>query len=270
MALRRGWRLLIAGILLALVSACATVPETERRQLLLLSPAAEVDLGLAAFDQVREDLEFVEEGPGVDMVRRTGERIVAVAQPMLEARGFGELEWEFLVADSEMLNAFVLPGGKVVFYQGMVEFLEDEDSVAAVMGHEVAHVVGRHGGERVSQNVLIQVGLIGAHIALASEEPGRREPVMAALGIGAVVGVQLPFSRAHEAEADEIGLTLMARAGYDPRAAVRVWERMDEQAETRPPEFLSTHPHPDRRAENLRALMPAALEEYRAARDGAR
>lgn len=251
---------IVVGLLL--LAACATVPETERQQLMLLSPEAETDMGLSAFQQIRGELDLIEEGQEYEMLQRVGGRIADAAQPLLEQRGFGELDWEFHLADSDELNAFVLPGGKVVFYRGILPILEDEAGVAAVMGHEVAHVVARHSGERLSQHVLTDVSLTAAHAALGGADPGRRGTIMAALGLGAVVGVHLPFSRAHEQEADEIGLMLMARAGYDPRAAVGVWERMAEQAEARPPEFLSTHPHPERRAAYLEEIMPRALEEY--------
>lgn len=247
---------------LLLVAGCETVPETGRSQLMLLGPEAEVELGATAFQELRQELDLIDEGPQVEMVREVGRRISEAAQPELEAQGFGDLDWEFHVADSEELNAFVLPGGKVVFYRGMVDLLENEDEVAAVMGHEIAHVVARHSGERISQNILTQVGLAGAQVALQSQDPSRRDPILAALGVGATVGVILPYSRSHESEADEIGLTLMARAGYDPRAAVAVWERMAEVSDTRAPEFLSTHPNPQRRAESLRELMPRALEIY--------
>jgi predicted Zn-dependent protease len=133
------------------------------------------------------------------------------------------------------------------------------------MGHEVAHIVARHSGERLSQHVLTEISLTAASAALGGADPGRRDNIMAALGLGAMVGIQLPFSRAHEREADEIGLLLMARAGYDPRAAVRVWERLAAESKRRPPEFLSTHPDPEARIAHLREIMPRALEEYRRA-----
>lgn len=247
------------------IAGCATVPETERRQLLLLSPAAEVSMGLTAFDQIRGKLKFIETGPEYEMIQRTGRRIAVVAQPLLRQRGFGELNWQFHLADSDDMNAFVLPGGKVVFYRGLLPVLQDEAGVAAVMGHEVAHIVARHSGERLSQHVLTEISLTAAAAALGGADPGRRDNIMAALGLGAMVGIQLPFSRAHEREADEIGLLLMARAGYDPRAAVRVWERMAAESKRRPPEFLSTHPDPEARIAHLREVMPRALEEYRRA-----
>ncbi len=254
-----------AGLLVATliaVTGCATVPDTERRQVLLLSPQDEVRLGLEAFDQVRDELDLIESGPEKERVERIGERIVAAASNRLRDRGFDSLEWEFHVVEDDQVNAFVLPAGKIVFYTGLLDLAADDDEVAAVMGHEVAHVVARHAGERISQNVLIQMGLGAAAVALSDPQSPRGQATMAALGLGAQVGVQLPFSRIHEAEADEIGLFMMAEAGYDPRAAVSFWDRMDEMAGDRPPTFLSTHPGPEQRRDKLESLMPRALAIY--------
>lgn len=257
-------RCLAATLLAAVVglTGCATVPDTERRQVLLLSPQDEVRLGLQAFEQVRDDLDLIEKGPQKEQVERIGGRIVAVARDRLRDRGFDALDWEFHVVDDEQLNAFVLPGGKVVFYSGLLDLAADDDEVAAVMGHEIAHVIARHAGERVSQNVLITTGLGAAQVAMSDSDSGRGQATMAALGLGAVIGIQLPFSRTHESEADEIGLTLMAEAGYDPRAAVRFWRRMQEQSANGAPAFLSTHPAPRQRIDNLERLMPDAVAIY--------
>ena len=251
---------LLAGVLA--LTGCATVPDTERRQVLLLSPQDEIRLGLEAFDQLRDELDLIEEGPEKEQVERIGERVVAAASNRLEDRGFDSLDWEFHVVEDDQINAFVLPAGKIVFYTGMLELAADDDEVAAVMGHEVAHVVARHAGERMSQNVLIQTGLGAAAAALSEPQSPRGQATMAALGLGVQVGVQLPFSRRHESEADEIGLFLMAEAGYDPRAAVSFWERMEEATANGPPAFLSTHPGPEQRRDHLESLMPRALALY--------
>lgn len=260
----RGRCSLMAALItmVVLAAGCATVPDTDRRQVLLLSPQDEVRLGLQAFEQVRDELDLMESGPEKDQVERIGGRIVDAASGRLQDRGFDSLEWEFHVVDDEQVNAFVLPGGKIVFYTGLLELADSDAEVAAVMGHEVAHVVARHAGERLSQNVLITTSLTAAQIALADGDSARGRTTMAALGIGAVVGVQLPFSRTHEAEADEIGLVLMAEAGYDPAAAITFWQKMADQADGRPPAFLATHPAPDRRIENLERLMPEAKRIY--------
>ena len=249
--------------LVLLVGACATVPETERSQLLLLSPSQEAQLGAEAFQEMRGELDLVDSGPQKAQVERIGRDIVRVAQERLAARGFESLDWSYHVADNEQANAFVLPGGKVVFNTGLLDLAQSDAEVAAVMGHEVAHVIARHAGERLSQGVLIRTGLNVAQAALSGQSTATRQATMAALGLGATVGVQLPFSRRHEAEADEIGLLLMAEAGYDPRSAIDFWQRMAEKGGDRPPEILSTHPGPQSRIEHLRELMPEALRVYR-------
>lgn len=257
----------LAAAALAIVLAgagCATVPDTDRSQILLLSPEEEVRMGLHAYEEVRRELDMVESGPQKEQVERIGRRIVDAADRRLAARGFDSLDWEYNVVDDEQANAFVLPGGKVVFYTGLLDLAESDDEVAAVMGHEVAHVIARHAGERLSQNILISTGLGVAEAALSDSDSGTGRATMAALGVGAVVGVQLPFSRTHEAESDEIGLYLMAEAGYDPRAAVSFWQRMEERNDSGPPAFLSTHPAPADRIANLESLLPEAMEVYRA------
>lgn len=256
------FRLSILSIFLLIVAGCAKVPETGRTQLLMISTSAEVDMGVTAFEQISEDLDFVEEGYRVEMIQRVGERIAAAAEPALAKRGFPELDWEFMLVDDETVNAFVLPGGKIVFYAGIVDLVETEEGIATVMGHEIGHLVGRHAAERLSQHVLVNMSLAAAQRALSDRDPGTRDNIISVLGAGAAVGVMLPYSRTHEREADEIGLILMARAGYDPREAINVWERMAELQTERPPEFLSTHPDPERRIEHLNRVMPRALEEY--------
>jgi len=158
------------------------------------------------------------------------------------------------------VNAFCLPGGKVAFYEGIMAVCGDEAGVAVVMGHEIAHAIARHGNERVSQGIVVQASKEGVAELLGAEDEVTRQAISAALGIG----VTLPFSRTHESEADHIGLLLMAKAGYDPRVAPGFWERMNASGGRRPPEFLSTHPHPETRVAKLREWMPEAMEYYRA------
>jgi predicted Zn-dependent protease len=172
--------------------------------------------------------------------------------------------WEFnLIEDDETVNAWCLPGGKVAVYTGILPYTRDENGLAVVLGHEVAHALAGHGNERMSQALLVNMGGIALSVAL-SQRPGETQQLfMAAYGLGASVGVLLPYSRLHENEADRIGLILMARAGYDPRVAVEFWQRMDEEGSARPPELLSTHPAPQSRIESLRAFVPEAMEHYR-------
>jgi predicted Zn-dependent protease len=196
------------------------------------------------------------------IVRKVGERIARVADRP-------NYKWEFTVInDPEMVNAFALPGGKVATYTGIFAPARDEAGLAVVLGHEIAHVLARHPAERMSQGLLLQLGGVGLGVAL-SKNPTLANQVLQVYGVGAGVGVALPFSRSQETEADRIGLILMAKAGYDPRVALEVWERMEkkEGAKEAPPEFLSTHPGYESRVQQIRQFLPEALSYYRASHE---
>jgi predicted Zn-dependent protease len=188
------------------------------------------------------------------MVRRVGQRIAEAAQRP-------DYQWEFRVIEKDVANAFALPGGKVAVYTGILKYTQTDAGLAVVMGHEVAHALARHGGERMSQSMLEQAGLAAVQIGLQTSDPVIMQGVALAYGLG----VQLPFSRGQESEADHIGLVLMAKAGYDPREAVPFWERMSggEQGQE-PPQFLSTHPSGTTRIKQLQEWMPEALQYYQA------
>ena len=188
------------------------------------------------------------------LVRRVGRRIAAVA-------GKPEYKWEFKVVASDKVNAWAMPGGKIVFYTGIMKLFENEAELAAVMGHEIAHAVARHGGERMSQGIVINV--VGALGSLAVEKEDR-EKFLAVYGGATTVGAVLPFSRKHEYEADYIGTILMAKAGYDPRASRNFWKKMAERGGGQI-EFLSTHPADENRIERLDKKMPEFLSHYNAA-----
>ncbi len=257
-------RLIRLGIMLAVVilAACETVPETGRSQLLLISPDQETQLGLTEFERLKSSTPVSEDAELNAMLQRVGQRVAAVA-PLPNAR------WEFVLFDDpNTANAFCLPGGKVGIYTGILPVTKDENGLATVIGHEVAHAVARHGGERVSQALIMQMGGEALESALSSQPAQTRSLVLQGYGLGSKVGVILPYSRAHEMEADELGLLYMARAGYDPRSAIEFWQRFREHAREKggaPPEFLSTHPMDTRRIAQIEALMPKALAEYQKA-----
>jgi predicted Zn-dependent protease len=242
----------------AFMVACATAPETGRRQLLLVSPAEETQLGLKAFEQIKRNQPEVRRGKDAAMLQRVGARISEEA-PLANAR------WEFVLFKDESPNAFALPGGKVGVYTGILPITKDEAGLATVIGHEIAHAVARHGAERISHGMLVQLGGAGLSAALGSDAGATGDLVMQAYGIGAQLGVMLPYSRTQELEADELGLLYMARAGYDPREAIAFWKRFaayNARRGGRPPEFLSTHPVDRRRIAELERLMPRAVAEY--------
>jgi predicted Zn-dependent protease len=261
-------RVLLAALVAALLAACSTVPLTDRHQLLLVPESIEVDMGNDAWAQTLADAKIITSGPEAEMVQRVGR---AVAEAAKRHPDFGErarsYEWEFVLIDApDTVNAFALPGGKCAVYSGLLPVTQDEASLAVVLGHEVAHALARHGNERVSQSLIVNAGLNVAAVASGNLPPEDQELLMKALGVGAQAGFVLPFSRTHESEADHIGLFLCAEAGYDPRAAIGLWQRMASLGGERPPELLSTHPSEDTRIERLQAIMPKALKEYEKAK----
>jgi len=229
------------------------VPLTGRSQLVDISRDQEKALGLQSYQQILSDSQVVRSGQTVDLVREIGHRLAKVVD---NDPGF---EWEFNVIDSEQANAFALPGGKVAVYTGILPVVENVDGLSAVMGHEIAHAVARHGAERMAHQKLVQYGSMAASMALGSMDVGTQRMVMGAMGIGAQYGVLLPFSRKHESEADYMGLIYLARACFDPREAPKIWERMAELSKGQPQEFASTHPSHETRINKLNAWMPEAL-----------
>ncbi len=218
-------------------------------------------LGLQAYQQVLATERVVESGPEWEMVRRVAERLVSVLGDA--ARGF---EWGVSLVDNSQANAFCLPGGKIVIYRGILMITRTEPGLAAVMGHEIAHATLRHGSQRLLKTQLAQTVLQGASVSVSLGDMSidQQRAVLGALGMGAQVGLLLPFSREHESEADERGLLYTARAGYDPREAITFWQRMEEAGGGQPPEFLSTHPAHGTRIQRLQEFMPKAVAEYEA------
>ena len=252
---------LVSFVLLGgFVWSCATAPFTGRRQVILVSEGQEISLGDDAYKHALRDSVITHNPDAERIVRKVGERIAAAANKP-------EYKWEFTVInDPEMVNAFAVPGGKVAAYTGIFGPARDEAGLAVVLGHEVAHALARHPAERMSQDMLLQLGGVGLGIALG-KNPAMANQVLQAYGIVGGVGVALPFGRSQETEADRIGLILMAKAGYDPRVAVDLWQRMEtmekkEAAKGRPPEFLSTHPGYETRVQNIRSFLPEALSYY--------
>jgi metalloendopeptidase OMA1, mitochondrial len=257
--------LLLLAITGPLVTSCYTAPITGRSQLILLTSSQENEMGLTAFKEVLKDATISDNQSYNAAVQRVGNRIARVADTP-------DYEWDFkVIEDDEQINAFALPGGKVGVYTGILPVAKTEAGLATVMAHEVAHVAARHGGERVSTGMLAQLGAIGLSAAIGGGDPLVTEAVMQAYGLGANVGVLLPFNRGQESEADRIGLIYMAKAGYDPREAVSFWQRMDEavRGQSQPPEFLSTHPGYGTRIRNLRMWLPEAMPYYQNSRKAA-
>ena len=250
--------LLLLAVQGAVLLSCYTAPVTGRSQFILISQSEENQMGVAAFNEVLETEKISTNAKYNQAVNNVGMRIAAVADTPA-------YKWDFkVIEDNEQINAFALPGGKVAVYTGILPVAQTEAGLATVMAHEVAHVAARHGGERISTDILAQIGAMGVSAALGGSDPYISEAVMQAYGIGVTVGGILPFTRSQEAEADHIGLIYMAKAGYDPREAIAFWERMDaaHKGKPQPPEFLSTHPGYGSRVNNLKQWLPEAIPYY--------
>jgi predicted Zn-dependent protease len=246
------------------LAGCEAVPETGRSQMLLLSRAEENQLGDAAYAEMLGEAKTIASGPQFDRVQRVGQRIAAAAARRYPqaVQGF---QWQFTLIDTPEVNAWMLPGGKSGVNTGLLTVATTDDELAVVLGHEAAHAVARHGGERMSRAMMVQ---LAAGVAIASDEvdPALIEGVLVGYG---VLG-ETAFSRGEESEADEIGLVISADAGYDPRAAVTFWQKMGSKGGPSTPEFLSTHPSDETRASRLSAMMPRMLAIYESAKQAGR
>jgi predicted Zn-dependent protease len=255
-------RIFLGGFLIAVVTSCTTVTETGRKQLLLVSASEESQLGLTEFDKIKKTTPISKDAKLNATVQRIGQRIASVAK-------LPNAQWEFVVFDQpKVVNAFCLPGGKVGIYTGILPITKDEAGLATVIGHEVAHATARHGAERMSELLLTQMGgqLLG--VALNKQSDKTQNLFLGVYGVASQVGWVLPHSRSQELEADHIGLLYMARAGYNPSAAVDFWKRFQafNQQNGKPGwEFLSTHPVDATRIAQIQSFLPTAMAEYQKA-----
>jgi len=264
--IRRLVLLLIVGLNVALWTGCTTVPVTGRKQLNLMTPSQEMQLGLTSFNEMKKEVPVSKDVYANALVQKVGQKIAAVAGPDMP-----NAQWEFVVFESKEANAFCLPGGKVGVYTGILPITKDEAGLATVLGHEIAHAVARHGGERMSEAMMVQTGgsLLTTGLGMAGTDPRWTPVAQLAYGVGAQVGRELPHSRAQESEADHIGLIYMARAGYDPNEAVKFWERFaaynKQQGGAQEVWFLRTHPLDEDRIKQLKAWIPEAQQKAREA-----
>lgn len=257
--------LLILILPVALLLSCSKTAFTGRSQVRFLPIETLNQMSFQQYDTYLSENKPMPGGNQVELVRRVGNDLRQAVEVYYKANGMeAELQnfkWEFNVVDQDVINAFCMPGGKVVIYTGIMKVAQNEDGLAVVMGHEIAHALAHHGNERMSQGLIAQVGLASLDLALQEKPEATRQLLMTAAGVGAQVGVVLPFSRKHESEADEIGLYLMAMAGYNPSEAAPFWGRMAAASGGQaPPEFLSTHPSSETRSQNLKLLVPKARE----------
>ena len=259
---------MVMSVALVSLVGCETNPYTGRSQLLMTSVSQEMQMGAQAYEQVKNDPKMrpSQDPREIEPVKRVVARIVEAAKRSKYAEMANQFQWEVtVIKDDKTANAFALPGGKMAVYTGIFPLAKTEAGLAAVMGHEVVHALARHGAERMSQGQLTNTGLqvIGAAAGAAGGGGMLGQAAMAALGVGAQVGVLLPFSRKHETEADYVGILLAADAGYDPRESVALWERMGQMSGGgAPSEFMSTHPSHGTRIDQLKAWMPEAMAIY--------
>ena len=253
---------------LALSGGCETNPYTGRSQFLMTSVSDEMKMGAQAYDQVKSDpkMKTSQDPREIEPVKRVAARIVEAAKRSKYAEMAQQFQWEVtVIKDDQTANAFALPGGKMAVYTGIFPMAKTEAGLAAVMGHEVVHALARHGAERMSQGQATSIGVqvLGTAAGVGTGSAALGQATMAALGVGAQVGMLLPFSRKHESEADYIGILLAADAGYDPRESVALWERMGQMSGGgAPAEFMSTHPSHETRIDQLKKWMPEAIAIY--------
>jgi predicted Zn-dependent protease len=254
-------------ILGVLIIACATVPITGRRQLNII-PAAQINsLSFQEYSDFLKNNKLSTNTQQTAMVKEVGVNIQHAVERYFAQQNMSsslkDYAWEFNLVEDSQVNAWCMPGGKVVVYTGILPVTKDATGLAVVMGHEIAHAIANHGGERMSQGLIQQMGGVALEKALENKPTQTKNIFMTAFGLGSQVGVLLPFSRTQESEADHLGLIFMAMAGYDPNQSVAFWKRMAADSKGAPPEFLSTHPSDETRIKQIESLIPEAMKYYK-------
>ncbi|MDG5815103.1 M48 family metallopeptidase [Chitinispirillales bacterium ANBcel5] len=247
--------------------SCAVVSLTGRRQLQLIPRSQMLELSNQAYNEYVAEHQVITGTEEALMVQRVGTNIRSAVESYFQEQNnddiIGDFQWEFTLFQDTTINAWAMPRGKVGINSGILPLAQDDAGLAVIIGHEIGHVVAEHGNERMSQLLLVELGGIALSEALSEQPEITRQLALVAFGVGAQLGVLLPYSRLHETEADRLGLIFMAIAGYDPREAISFWERMVElRMAPEPPEFLSTHPSDETRVENIRQMIPEAMEYY--------
>jgi len=256
-----------AILTLFVFQTCSTVPLTGRSQLNMIPNNEMLAMSYQQYDEFLKENKISTNKAEVDMVKRVGGKIEQAVDKYLSDNNLSSrlngYNWEFNLVEDDQVNAWCMPGGKVVVYTGILPVTNDEAGLAVVMGHEIAHAIAEHGNERMSQQLLQQVGAVGLMVAMKDEPAQTQALWLSVYGVGTTVGVLLPYSRTQESEADHLGLIFMAMAGYDPYEATAFWQRMAKSGGATPPEFLSTHPSYDTRINNLNNWIPEAMKYYK-------
>ena len=261
--------IILAVVISAIIfQACSVVPFTGRKQLNLLPESEMISMSLTSYTEFMKENSLSSDRSDVSMVKEVGSNISKAVVKYFNENGMQDrlegYQWEFnLVKNDSVPNAWCMPGGKVVVYSGLLPYSADENGLAVVISHEIAHAVARHGNERMSQQMLIQMGGMALNEAVKEKPEETKGIFNTVYGIGAQMGLVLPYSRDHELEADKMGLIFMAMAGYNPQTAIAFWERMAKSGGGKPPEFLSTHPSDERRIAKIKAAMPEVMKYYK-------
>jgi predicted Zn-dependent protease len=262
------WRSSLLAFLLLSLSACSTVPITGRTQLNLIPGQSMLSMSLQQYDQFIKEHKVSTNQEQTATVKRVGANVQHAVERYFAASGLSDqlsnYKWEFNLVEDPQVNAWCMPGGKVVVYTGIMPVARGDAGLAVVLGHEIAHAIAEHGNERMSQGLLAQMGGVALSTALSTRSAETQQLWMSVYGVGAQYGAILPYGRMQESEADHLGLIFMAMAGYDPNEALTFWQRMaSNKAGQAPPEFMSTHPSDATRIENIRRLIPEAMKEYK-------
>ncbi|WPP50559.1 M48 family metallopeptidase [Catalinimonas niigatensis] len=250
-------------LIITLVFSCQKVPLTGRQQFTPLPESQILSLSFQNYNDVLKSSKLSNDQKNVQMIRNVGKKLSTSVENYFREQNQSDridgFNWEFnLIEDDNTANAWCMPGGKVAFYTGILPICQDEQGVATVMSHEIAHAIAKHGNERMAQQLAVQLGGTALSVALSEQPETTQQLAFAAFGLGAQYGVLLPYSRQHETEADELGIYFMSMAGYDTNAAIDFWQRMAKQGGERPPEFLSTHPDPKNRVRHIQQVIPKA------------
>jgi predicted Zn-dependent protease len=267
--IKNNHRASIVGVILLslLIAACSTVPVTGRRQLNLIPASQMLSMSFQQYGDFLKTNKVSASQSNTDLVKRVGRKIQGAVEKYFADNGMSDrlqgYQWEFNLVESSEVNAWCMPGGKVVVYTGILPVTGDETGLAVVLGHEIAHAVAEHGNERMSQRLLAQLGGAALDVALQNKPEQTRQLWMGAFGVGVQYGALLPFSRTQESEADHLGLIFMAMAGYDPNTAVSFWQRMSAGGGQKPPEFMSTHPSDETRIAQIKQELPEALGYFK-------
>ncbi len=265
---RANYMKLLLVFIIILITACQTVPITGRQQLNIIPSETVLSMSYTNYRDFLSSHTVIKDTQDAEMVKRVGQRIRHAVETYFSQNNLSDrlngYKWAFNLVDDKAINAWCMPGGKVVVYTGILPVTKDESGLAVVMGHEIAHAVAQHGDERMSQGLLAQMGGVALSTALSQKPKETTALFMTAYGLGSQVGVLLPYSRLQESEADRLGLVFIAMAGYDPHNAIDFWKRMASAKQgASPPEFLSTHPTDENRIRNIEKLIPEAMRYYR-------